>query len=386
VDQTGHQSGAAYVFDLGHANGDSCTTSGTCAEGNCWHSSVCCDSPCVATCHACNVVGSAGTCALVAAGDVDPSGTCPDEGVLTCGTDGTCSVTGSCAKYASGATCQPASCASGSQTTKGTCDGSGSCKAGTASTCSPYLCGSTACRTACSLGSDCAPGFTCVGVQCVVATDAGAVDAGAEAESDARVDSSSAGSVDAAPMSDTGWDAKGAQDAVLSGDAGAEAASDATVDSSSAGNVDAAPTGDAKWDAKDAHDAVPSGDAKGAQDAVPPGDANPPDGGSVAVRDGGLPDQMCTYATVGTSCGEGAVCTDDHRCVAGALPQAGCGCRVGGGRVGTNGLLALSGLLITLSLRRRRDNREPTRSLLTARGARDRDGRRALHGRRCTLL
>ncbi len=66
--------------------------------------------PCAGTCASCALTGSVGTCSSVPPGQ-DPLNQCADQGVATCGTDGSCNGSGACRKYASGITCVTASCA-----------------------------------------------------------------------------------------------------------------------------------------------------------------------------------------------------------------------------------------------------------------------------------
>ena len=69
-----------------------------CAQG------VCCATACTGTCASCALAGTMGTCTSVPAGQ-DPLNQCTDQGVATCGTDGSCNGSGACRKYASGTTC-----------------------------------------------------------------------------------------------------------------------------------------------------------------------------------------------------------------------------------------------------------------------------------------
>ncbi len=65
--------------------GNSCTVNAQCASGNCIDG-VCCNTTCLGTCQACDVAGSLGTCANIAA-NVDPANECPNgacTGAATC--------------------------------------------------------------------------------------------------------------------------------------------------------------------------------------------------------------------------------------------------------------------------------------------------------------
>jgi hypothetical protein len=148
--------------------GDACTTDHQCGTGHCVDL-VCCGSASCGSCQACNVGASAGTCAPVAAGTVDPKGVCLDNLAASCGTNGKCDGAGGCQKYADGTTCAAATCPAGTATLKqtGTCSG-GTCSVPTTA-CAPYFCnGGTgagaACHATCSADGDCATGYYCTGV------------------------------------------------------------------------------------------------------------------------------------------------------------------------------------------------------------------------------
>lgn len=116
-----------------------------CAQG------VCCNARCDASCQACNLPGLAGTCSAVPAGGPDPAGLCRDEGLASCGNDGTCNGAGACRKYAAGIICQPQRCADGIKTLPATCSGDGNCLPGASLTCAPYTCSGDGanCNSAC---------------------------------------------------------------------------------------------------------------------------------------------------------------------------------------------------------------------------------------------
>jgi beta-glucanase (GH16 family) len=85
----------------------------------------------------------------------------------TCGAIGCDAVSGACMYPPATTTCgAPPSCANGVQTTATTCNGSGACSAATTTTCTPYMCGATTCKTACATDSDCVSGDYCTGDNC----------------------------------------------------------------------------------------------------------------------------------------------------------------------------------------------------------------------------
>src|SRR5204862_55170 len=158
--------------------------------------------PCTGTCRSCAVAGSPGTCSPVPAGQ-DPQGQCGDRGPASCGNDGFCDGAGACRNYAAGTACAdpscpgmtasaarscdgdgfcngsggcrsyPAgtqcvapSCAGTTATAARACNGTGTCNPGPTSTCTPYLCGPTACKTTCAGNADCAAPNVCIGTAC----------------------------------------------------------------------------------------------------------------------------------------------------------------------------------------------------------------------------
>ena len=80
--------------------GGICATAADCKTGFCFDS-VCCRSDCSGACQSCAVEGSVGTCTNVPVG-ADPRKDCPDEGGASCGRNGSCDGTGSCALYGAG--------------------------------------------------------------------------------------------------------------------------------------------------------------------------------------------------------------------------------------------------------------------------------------------
>lgn len=112
--------------------GASCSTAASCASGFCVDG-VCCNTACSnGPCRSCNLPGSAGNCAPVAAGTL----------------------------------CTSASCSGSAFTPAGTCDGAGSCGAPLTLSCAPYACTTAGCKSACTTSTDCAAGHACVAGQC----------------------------------------------------------------------------------------------------------------------------------------------------------------------------------------------------------------------------
>jgi Cellulose binding domain len=134
--------------------------SGFCAQG------FCCATACGGTCQSCALTGSVGTCTAVPAGQ-DPLDQCADQGAASCGTDGSCDGSAGCRKYANGTTCAASACAGTALTPARTCDGAGTCKTVTATTCGAYVCGASgACLTSCASTADCVSPNVCNGTTC----------------------------------------------------------------------------------------------------------------------------------------------------------------------------------------------------------------------------
>jgi hypothetical protein len=160
------------------ANGTPCTTDGQCSSGQCIDG-VCCATTCTG-CNACSnaMTGkSDGTCAAVASG-YDPHDKCTDEAATKpCGDDGTCDGKGACRKVGAGQKCGEASCGTDgiTFTPAPTCDGNGTCVAGTAQSCSPHPCTTSGCATTCAGDSDCVSGYYCASGTCVQKLSPGSV-------------------------------------------------------------------------------------------------------------------------------------------------------------------------------------------------------------------
>ena len=130
-------------------------TNNTCVDG------VCCSTTSCPLCKACNIAGSAGNCANVAINSPEPHALCAPT--PPCGNTGSCNGLGACQQAGTTVSCGTAACVGSTFTPLSHCNGSGACAAPTASTCSPYVCGTGACKTACTADADCIAPFTCQG-------------------------------------------------------------------------------------------------------------------------------------------------------------------------------------------------------------------------------
>ena len=143
------------------APGETCSAGNQCASGFCVES-VCCGGACDGVCQSCTAAGKGsgidGECGNAAQG-LDPQGSCTDEGVTSCGRDGTCDGASACRYYAAGAACG-ATCRNDAAITM-LCNGSGSCLEGGTSPCAPFACNAGGCRTGCTSDTDCSAGSYC---------------------------------------------------------------------------------------------------------------------------------------------------------------------------------------------------------------------------------
>jgi hypothetical protein len=152
------------------SRGTACAADAECGGGHCVDA-VCCESSCGGQCEACDVPGKLGLCMPVSGAPHGTRAACDAGAGDLCkaaACDGTKDTT-RCAGFANGPSveCGKASCAVATATAAGRCDGFGGCHAGDTRTCAPYACGDTACRTSCTVNTDCAAGNQCVGGACV---------------------------------------------------------------------------------------------------------------------------------------------------------------------------------------------------------------------------
>jgi hypothetical protein len=148
------------------SDGAACAMGNECVHGNC-NQSICCATACTGTCQSCALVGSLGTCKVIAAGDPPvPPSQCTDAGKASCGTDGTCDGSGACHKYGAGTHCVEAVCAASSFTPTRTCDGAGTCGATAAASCGRFVCNGSGCLTSCTSTADCTSPLLCSGGGC----------------------------------------------------------------------------------------------------------------------------------------------------------------------------------------------------------------------------
>jgi hypothetical protein len=143
--------------------GQLCVSGAECESGNCVDG-VCCSAASCDVCTACNVAGNAGSCQPVPATGADPHDRCLPS--PPCGQDGKCNGLGACSFAPSSTTCGSASCSGTTYTALSHCTGAGACAAPATSSCSPYVCGPSACLTTCASDGDCAGGNVCRSGSC----------------------------------------------------------------------------------------------------------------------------------------------------------------------------------------------------------------------------
>jgi hypothetical protein len=142
-------------------NGATCNT--TCAKdtqclsGHCVDG-YCCNSTCLASCQACDVPGSEGTCTTLTSGQPHGSRSACTNAGGTCG--GSCTGSISCTYPTS--VCSPQTCTNGTLYSTTSCDGAGTCPPPMAAPCNGgYACNGTTCYTFCSTDQQCQPPLHC---------------------------------------------------------------------------------------------------------------------------------------------------------------------------------------------------------------------------------
>src|ERR1044071_5002891 len=146
--------------------GETCQVAGDCGSGHCTDG-VCCSTECAGMCQSCALPGNLGTCLLADPG-TDPRNDCQDQGVASCGNDGTCDGSGACRTYPTGIVCKQPSCVGSTLTLASRCSG-GACVPTSGQPCDPYVCtaaSSTSCPATCTKDADCLAPNTCVNGSC----------------------------------------------------------------------------------------------------------------------------------------------------------------------------------------------------------------------------
>jgi hypothetical protein len=150
----------------GKSNGQTCGSGVECVSTFCSPQNVCCDTACNGTCVSCNITNSVGTCKNVTAGQSPAvAGQCMDQGMATCGTNGSCNGSGACQFYADGTPCVGAMCSGSTFTPARTCSAH-TCQTATGTSCGDYTCNTTGCLKNCATDNDCAGTNKCFGALC----------------------------------------------------------------------------------------------------------------------------------------------------------------------------------------------------------------------------
>jgi hypothetical protein len=137
--------------------GQTCAQTTDCLTGNYCVDGVCCASSSCGLCQTC----ATGSCANVGAGVHEPHSSCAPN--PPCGNTGNCNGGGACEQAGSSVACGTASCSTSTLTLVSHCTGTGTCATPPTSSCSPYVCGTNACKVTCAGDGDCVPPYTCQG-------------------------------------------------------------------------------------------------------------------------------------------------------------------------------------------------------------------------------
>jgi len=195
------QTGTAYAFDWGPANGIECSSDSDCASNKCVEGICCnerCDGPCV-SCRSALSSSEEGICDPIPSGS-DPLDQCA-KGGGDCGLTGSCDGSGACSFPA---ICGVAGCmGQTAERQQGTCVAQDDCATGPVIGCATgYRCVDGACRITCLRDSDCdrARGYRCTGDACKIpasseggATSHGGGDDGRAGAGDGALDGGAGG-------------------------------------------------------------------------------------------------------------------------------------------------------------------------------------------------
>ena len=150
-------------------NGKTCAQPNECQSGICTDG-VCCDGVCSGQCEACDVPNAVGKCVAVVGTPHGSRTACSTATVDNPCSEATCDgqTRASCQGFVgSSVTCRSPSCSIGVATFAAVCDAKGHCPAPDTKPCAPYACGTTSCNSACATDSDCAAGSRCQDGKCV---------------------------------------------------------------------------------------------------------------------------------------------------------------------------------------------------------------------------
>ncbi|HEY2745108.1 MAG TPA: hypothetical protein VGL86_10815 [Polyangia bacterium] len=145
------------------ANGTACSGNGDCVSGFC-ADGYCCNLGCTGQCESCNV--TAGSCLQVSGAPAGSRAPCNNDGS---GCGGQCGTKRTSCDYPT-SQCRAQSCSGSTETFSASCDGNGACPAITTKSCTPYVCGGSACETSCSGDGDCISGDYCNGASGCLST------------------------------------------------------------------------------------------------------------------------------------------------------------------------------------------------------------------------
>lgn len=148
--------------------GVTCSVDDQCGSGHCVDG-ICCAATCDGQCEACDVPGHLGACWPVVGAPHGSRTACPTSAspCSQAACDGA-KDTKTCAGSVIDLTkeCAPARCVDARFTPTTTCDATGTCPSLAATSCVPYNCTDSGCRTSCSTDTQCASGYVCDAGKC----------------------------------------------------------------------------------------------------------------------------------------------------------------------------------------------------------------------------
>jgi len=144
--------------------GASCGAARECRSNFCVDG-YCCNGACTGQCEACDVLSKEGTCSPSTGKPHGSRAACATSADPTCGLNCDGADRTKCNLGTTTKPCSQNACTSGVETHASYCDGAGKCN-DVAKPCGAYACGTTGCKTSCTVKSDCGPGYGCKASVC----------------------------------------------------------------------------------------------------------------------------------------------------------------------------------------------------------------------------
>ncbi len=149
--------------------GDACTAADECLSDFCIDG-VCCDGLCAGQCEACDVTGAVGKCTPVVGAPHAARPACTEGSSAEPCTAQICDgrTRTTCGGFVgTEIRCRAPSCSDGSANPAAFCNGRGSCPPPEPAACGEYACSGDVCGTSCTNDADCADKFRCLAAVCV---------------------------------------------------------------------------------------------------------------------------------------------------------------------------------------------------------------------------